>query len=143
MPAHDGSVADLAVDLEARNTLLIPGARYEVSITNHGPDPVTSATVVVTLDPRTMRNATAPCVLDADADTLTCTFGQVPAGSTATMTGLVYFIISGAPAPIDATATRTTSAPADPNAGNDTDTKRCWFQGSSVPPPPPSPPLRC
>lgn len=134
--------ADLSVDLDARSIYLLPGAYYDVTITNHGPDPVTSATVVVALDPRAAGTPTGPCVPDAATDTLTCVFGPVPAGGTATMTSLVAYLMSGRPSAVDATATRTASTPPDPNAGNDTDLASCWYRGPLMPPMG-IPPLSC
>lgn len=141
--------ADLAVDIEGRGTYLVPGARYDVTITNHGPDALQSATVVVKLQYPTTSGSTEPCVLDSAARTITCTFGPLPAGGTATLSKTVYYVGIPAPVPptrpvpVDATATRTVSSPADPNAANDTDTEHCWYSGPVGIPPSPYPPLGC
>lgn len=140
--------ADLAVDLSARGTYLLPGARYDVTVTNHGPEPLASATVVVALGYQTLSSATEPCVHDPDAYTITCTFGPLAAGATATLSRTVYYLgipweSPSRPTPVDATATRTASIPADPNPANDADTKRCWYWGPSGIPPSTYPPLSC
>jgi hypothetical protein len=143
-PAQAAS-ADLSVALDAVGAVLLPGARYDVMVTNHGPDALTSATVVVRLEHPTAPPSTAqPCVLDPTARTLTCAFGAVAAGQSVTLSGWVYYLINGAPRPVDATATRTASTPPDPNPGNDTATKHCWYNGSpGFPPSPWPPPLSC
>jgi hypothetical protein len=141
MPAQQA--ADLSVDLDAQGLLLLPGARYDVSITNHGPDALESATVVVTLEHPVMQSTPTACVLDTAARTLTCSFGSLPAGGTVTASGYVYYLINGAPKSVKATATRTASTPSDPDPSNDTDTKTCWFEGPSGIPPSIHPPLRC
>lgn len=123
------SRADLSVDLTAVTALLMPVVDYRVSVTNNGPQPLTSATVVVTLDPRSSIT-TAPCVF-ADA-TLTCSFGPLAPGATATLTNRVYFDVLYTEATLDATATRTASTPTDPHAGNDTDTARCRHESEQI-----------
>jgi hypothetical protein len=140
--------ADLAVDLKAQGTYLLPGARYDVTITNHGPEPLASATVVVTLQYQTWLSTTEPCVHDSAAYAITCTFGPLAAGATATLSRTVYYSgipldTPSRPTPVDATATRTASIPADPNPANDADTKRCWYWGPAGIPPSTIPPLTC
>jgi hypothetical protein len=127
--------ADVAVDLEARPTLLIPAAYYDVTVTNNGPDALTSATVVVRFARKTLPASSSPCVHDTTAGTLTCTFGPLAAGATATKTTYIHFFLSSTPGPVDATATRTASAPADPDPVNDADAENCWYRGGSVFPP--------
>lgn len=141
--------ADLAVDLEAgHETLLLPGARYDVTITNHGPEPIDSATVVVTFEYQTLSSATEPCVHEPTAYTITCTFGPLAAGATATLSRTIYYLglpwaSPSRPTPVNATATRTASTPADPNPANDADTKRCLYRGPAGIPPSPFPTLSC
>lgn len=125
--------ADLAVDVAARSMLLIPGARYDVTVTNHGPDPLESATVVVRFDRKTLPSSSAPCALDTTAGTLTCTFGPIAPGGTATKSSFVTFFLSSTPVMVGATATRTASVPADPNPANDSDDADCWYDGWSPP----------
>lgn len=132
--------ADVSVDLTAVANLLLPVADYRVSVTNNGPRPLASATVVVTLDPRGA-TTTAPCAF-ADA-TLTCSFGALAPGATATLTNRVHFDVFYTAATLDATATRTASTPPDPHAGNDTDTARCHHESDQVGFPPWPYHLRC
>ncbi|GAB2736589.1 DUF11 domain-containing protein [Amycolatopsis magusensis] len=141
VPVSPGA-ADLSIGMTALPGSVLPGARYEVSVTNLGPDPVTSARVVVALDPRVTSGAAAPCVLDTAADTMTCDFGPVQAGGTAAMAGWVYYTYGGPPT-LSATATRTASTPVDPGPANDAATVTCWYFGSPGLPPPPLPPLWC
>lgn len=136
-------VADLAVDLDARAIPinLLPGAHYDVTVTNHGPDPLASATVTVQLEHPVVSGSAAPCVTDNKARTITCTFGPLAAGGAATMTGWVYYNLTGPAQDVNATATRTASGPADPNPDNDTDTRRCRYTGQQQFPPQPWPPV--
>jgi hypothetical protein len=123
------SSADLSVGLTAVTAMLLPVVDYRISVTNNGPQPLTSATVVVTLDPRSSTTNT-PCVF-ANA-TLTCSFGPLAPGTTATLTNRVYFDVMYTEATLDATATRTASTPTDPNAGNDTATARCRHESEQI-----------
>ncbi|MCC8246120.1 DUF11 domain-containing protein [Saccharothrix luteola] len=121
--------ADLSVDLTAVAAVVMPVVDYHVSVTNNGPEPLTSATVVVALDPRSWITTT-PCAF-ADA-TLTCSFGSLAPGATTTLVNRVYFAVFNTEATVDATATRTASTPADPNAGNDADTARCRHEMEQI-----------
>lgn len=140
--AEAESGADLAVGLHAVGSpvTFLAGANYTMSITNNGPEPLVSATVVVSLDPQVSYPAgPANCPLDTHAHTLTCSFGALPAGATATMSTFVYFSIRKDRATLEATASRTTSDPADLNSGNDVASTTCWYErpaeGSTWPPP--------
>jgi hypothetical protein len=135
--------ADISVDFtSSSSTVLLPGAKLDLSITNHGPDPLTSATVVVQFGATAGSTWPTPCAFDTAAKTLTCTFSALPVGSTATISATVYFGVNGRPTHFFNTATRTASTPSDPNSANDTDTMRCSFSGSWFPPPP-GPTLYC
>lgn len=138
------SGADLSVDLHLATTVvLLPSAQVHLSVTNHGPDPLTSATVVVRFGVDAWAFQPAPCTFDPTADTLTCPFGALPAGATATISTNVHLLVGGPPLLFDNTATRTASTPADPNGANDTDTHRCYYTGGGGIPPPPTPTLHC
>lgn len=79
-------------------TLLIPGARYTVSVTNNGPEALDTATVVVQLDRRILGNPSSlPCPYDSVNDTLTCIFGAVAVGASVTQTALVFYSLPSAP----------------------------------------------
>lgn len=140
--AEVDSGSDLAVEISAIGVPVLPGAAYTVSITNNGPEPLTSATVVVQLDRHVGligTNPPSPCPLNAKAATLTCSFGVVPVGSTASLRNTVYYILREDRGTLVATATRTASVPADPSSGNDTDMATCWYwtPGIGNPWPPP------
>ena len=135
------SSADLSVDLTAVAGVVMPVVDYHVSVTNNGPQPLGSATVVVALDPRSATLTTTPCVF-ANA-TLTCSFGSLAPGATATLINRVYFDVFYTEATVDATATRTASTPTDPNAGNDTDTARCRHESEQIGFPPWPYHMRC
>jgi hypothetical protein len=127
-PAASAKTAetDLAVHLGAFG-LTLPMVFYAVSVTNNGPDPITSATVVVKVDPRAS-SLGAPCTLDKPSATLTCQFGSLASGATATVRPSVHFDLR-APTRLDATATLTTSTPPDPNSANNSDSHSCYWDG--------------
>jgi hypothetical protein len=135
--------ADLSVDLQARSGYILPSAYYTVTVTNHGPDAIESATVVVTLPERVLADTRFTCVVDATTQSMTCPFGPLAAGSSATATTLVYYVMGGDPRNVTATANRTASTPSDPDPGNDTATTTCRYTGPSGIPPSPWPPLMC
>lgn len=104
---------------------------YTVTVTNHGPDPLTSATVVVRLDSRAWSTlGPTICPLDRATATLTCTFGAVPVGASVSLKPCVFYDIDERFATLPATATRTASIPADPNGANDADPTTCWYEFS-------------
>ncbi len=127
--ARSTPAADLAVDLRARGSLLLPTILYDVSVTNHGPDALTSATVTLQLDSRAHTIWTSPCTFVVATDVVTCSFGAVPVGATAKISFTAYYLMGGSSvATLDTTATRTASTPQDPVAGNDIDAVRCdWY----------------
>lgn len=130
--ANADPTADLAVTLDSIGSVLLAGARYTVTITNHGPDQLDSATVVVRLDPRFSATTAGevPCPLDRNAATLTCTFGPLPAGGSASVNPFVYYSIKKDHAEVPATATRIASNPADPNSADDSDSTSCTYRRS-------------
>lgn len=123
------SGTDIVVGLDAIGSVLLAGARYDVSITNNGPEALTSATVVVQLDSRSGPSGTPPpCPLDTTTDTLTCTFGPLAVGATATVSNWVFFALPyQTHLTIYATATRTASTPTDPDPSNDSATVPCSY----------------
>jgi hypothetical protein len=120
--------ADLAVHLGAFG-LTLPMVFYAVSVTNNGPDPITSATVVVHVDPRASFLG-APCTLDKPSATLTCQFGSLGSGATATIRSPVHFNLQASTL-LNATATLATSTPADPNSANNSESHSCYWDGST------------
>lgn len=130
----DRSGADLTVGLDATGALLLSGAHYTVSVTNNGPQALSSATVVVRLDPRSGFAVGQPpaCPLDTTTDTLTCSFGPLAIGATSSLTTWVVFGLPQAPAEVDATATLVASTPADPNAANDSASVECHHEQDNL-----------
>ena len=130
--------ADLAVGLGATGSLLISTVSYSVSVTNNGPDALASASVTVRVDSRvSFVTGTTPCVLDKVAATLTCPFGSLPSGATATDKATIYFSLQTRPFTVKATATLTSSTPADPNNANDSAAHDCfwvYYGGIGAPP---------
>jgi hypothetical protein len=120
--------ADLAVGLDAVGAVILSGAIYEVSVTNLGPAALTSATVVVQLDPRATGtlSQTPACPMNTATDTLTCSFGPLAPGASASLSTWVVFVLPPAYTVLDATAARTASSPADPVPANDSAAVRCW-----------------
>ena len=113
----------------------MPG-HFDVSITNHGPDPLQAATVTLRAD-RLMLSAPTPCasVFDWPSSTLTCQFGTLPVGATATVSPFPTFIFNGGTATKHVlTVTRVASTPTDPNPTNDTATRTCtsWHSGNPL-----------
>ena len=135
------SAVDVAVGLDAFGSLMLAGAGYTVSVTNNGPQALVHATVVVRLDPRVLGDPPTPsCPYDAASHTLTCSFGALAVGATASLTTWVYFSFPLTSVDFDATATLATSTPVDVNAANDSDTVRChynWRLGIPINPWPP------
>jgi hypothetical protein len=122
--------ADLEVHLGAVGSLLLPAVSYSVTVTNHGPAALDSATVAVKLDSRAwFMTSGPPCTLDKPTTTLTCPFGSLASGATATDKASVNFNIRSASS-VDATATLATSTPPDPNSANNSDSHHCFWDGS-------------
>lgn len=130
--------ADLVVELDAMGHVVVPAALYTISLTNNGPQPVASATVIVQLDSRAggVFNP-PPCPYDAVADTLTCSFGAIAVGATAVKNTsfVVYTVV--APTQVTATATLATSTPADPDPANDSASSTCDYRVNTGLPPVP------
>lgn len=121
------STADLGVTLDAvAGGFLSPTIDYTLTVASNGPAASTGATVEVSLPSAVSSVANLPsgCTYASATDTVTCTYGSTGVGSPATRTFRASF---GALAigPLPATATRTVSTPADPNAANDTDSVTC------------------
>nr|AXL05731.1 hypothetical protein [uncultured bacterium] len=131
--------ADLSVGLDAVGVRLLSGARYTISVTNRAQQAVSSATVVVQLDPRSpwVVDQQPPCPLDPATDTLTCTFGPLAAGATSSRTTWVVFDLPRASTEVHATATLVASTPPDTNAANNSDSVVCHHVMDDMGFPPP------
>lgn len=131
-PAHAAESADLSVHLAYVGLLGMPG-HFDLSVTNHGPDPLQSATVTLHAE-RLILSAPAPCTFNRTVNTLTCQFGTLPTGATTTARTTPIFILNeGNPTHHLLTLTRVTSTPVDPNPTNDTATKTCTSFDSGSP----------
>lgn len=110
----------------------MPG-HFGVSITNHGPDPLQSATVTLQTGGLIL-SAPAPCTVKRSSTTLTCQFGTLPVGATSTVNAFPVLIFNnGSPTRHVLTLTRVASTPADPNPANDTATRTCTSYDSGSP----------
>ena len=126
---------DLSVHLAHVGYLGDPG-HFDLSITNHGSDPLQSATVTLHAT-RFLLSAPTPCTSAFvwPSTTLTCQFGSLPVGTTVTVPAFPALILSvGTSTQHVLTLTRVASTPADPNPTNDTATKTCtsWYSGSPL-----------
>ncbi len=134
--AQAAPTADIAVGLVPFGGLLLPSARYTVSVTNNGPDPVASAVVTVQLDSRAFAlGMGSPCPYNAAQDTVVCTFGPVAVGATATTMFWAYYNLQNG-GRVVATASRTASTPEDPFPGNDSESADCQWSGGEIGGPP-------
>jgi hypothetical protein len=132
--AQADEATDLAVRLDSVGYLLLPYGRFDISITNNGGDPLRSATVTLQAD-RPMNSTQTPCVVNQPAATLTCQFGALAVGATATASSVIVFNLSNGPRGdrVRLTVTRVASTPADPNPANDTATETCGWVPSPAP----------
>ncbi|HEX6686795.1 MAG TPA: hypothetical protein VF062_28780 [Candidatus Limnocylindrales bacterium] len=146
MPAATAAAAtpqaDLAIDLRARDGILLISLHYTVAVTNRGPQALTSATVTLLLDSDAGGVLGSPCTFNAANDTATCPVGGLAPGATATVSATILFNSGMPPGPVAATAVRSASMPADPFAGNDSDSATCIYEPVLQPLDPP-PDMRC
>ncbi|MFD9307910.1 IPT/TIG domain-containing protein [Streptomyces sp. NPDC060048] len=117
--------ADIDVDLTAQPnlSLLVPYLTYTLTARNTGPGTVTSATLTASLPPGSSATGLSPgCT--GSGTTVTCAYGAIAAGAGSAKTFRVplHLLSLGK---ISVTGTRTVSAPADPNALNDSATATC------------------
>ncbi|MFJ7627727.1 DUF11 domain-containing protein [Streptomyces sp. NPDC097595] len=119
--------ADLAVALTATPAPLLSSAIvYTQTVTNNGPSGLAEGTVTTTLPSQTSNVTGLPtgCSYSSPTKTVTCTVSGLANGATATRTftaGLNLVSLGDLPA----TATRTTSSPADTISTNDSATAHC------------------
>ncbi|WP_051223847.1 DUF11 domain-containing protein [Conexibacter woesei] len=117
--------ADLGVDLSATASLLNPRVSYDAAVTNNGPAAATSATITTQLPSQATGISSSTCTYASGTDQVSCPIGALADGATthATFTATYGLLTIGLP--LHATATRTASAPTDPNASNDSDSADC------------------
>lgn len=123
--AKTPAVADIGTIVNAQPNLgiLVPYLTYTLTAQNHGPNTATSTTLTATLPAGA--NATNPAPgCTAASGTVTCVYGPIASGATASKAFRVPLSLLSL-GQVTVTAARTTSAPTDPNPGNDTDSATC------------------
>lgn len=117
--------ADIGTTLSARPNLgiLVPFLTYTLTARNHGPNPATSATLTAAVPAGITATNPSPGCTTAPG-TVTCDYGPIANGATASKTFRVPLTLLSL-GQVTVTAARTTSAPTDPNPGNDTDSVTC------------------
>ncbi|KJY36288.1 hypothetical protein VR46_31030 [Streptomyces sp. NRRL S-444] len=117
--------ADIDVDLAAQPglSLLVPYLTYTLTAHNTGPGTLTSATLTATLPPGSSATS-LPSGCTAMGATVTCAYGTIAAGGASAKTFRVPLSLLSL-GRVSVTATRTVSAPADPNPLNDSATATC------------------
>ncbi|MQY03255.1 DUF11 domain-containing protein [Actinomadura macrotermitis] len=117
--------ADIAVGLTASPKLgiLVPNLLYTLTARNTGPGAVTSAALTATLPPGATATDLASGCTTAGA-TVTCDYGAIANGAAVDKTFRVPLSLLSA-GKVTVTGVRTTSAPTDPNAANDTASASC------------------
>ncbi|WP_027005745.1 DUF11 domain-containing protein [Conexibacter woesei] len=119
-----GPRADLGVGLTATGSLLGSTINYDAAVTNNGPAAATSATITTQLSSQATSITSSTCTFSATTHQASCPIGALANGATthARFTANFGLLSLGA---LNATATRTASAPTDPNAANDSATANC------------------
>lgn len=116
------SVIDLAVTVSHSPDPVMVGSSnltYTINVINNGPDPATGVTVTDSLPPEvTFVSATGSQGTCSGSDTIGCALGNLPNGTSATVTIVVNPTVEG---PLSNTASVTGNEP-DRDAGNDSDT---------------------
>ncbi|MEV0650633.1 hypothetical protein AB0I28_35810 [Phytomonospora sp. NPDC050363] len=117
--------ADINVDVGAQPHLgiLVPYLTYTLKATNNGPQTATTATITASIPAgATATNLSSGCT--ATPGTVTCTYSAITNGANASKTFRVplHLLSLGN---VTVTGLRTTSAPTDTNATNDTDSATC------------------
>jgi uncharacterized repeat protein (TIGR01451 family) len=118
--------ADLGVALSASAAgLLISHVNYDATVTNNGPAAATSATITTQLPSQATSITSSTCTYSSSTDQVSCPIGALANGASAHATFSAYFGLLTIGLPLNATATRTASAPTDTNAANDSDGASC------------------
>lgn len=117
--------ADLAVSLNASaRGLLVSRVTYTITVTNHGPGDATGVRVTGTYPAGLSYAGSSACTRVAGTRTVNCDIPALASGASTTRTfaadaGLLTV------GSLVATAQRTESSPADPNAANDQASRAC------------------
>ncbi|MFD6418773.1 hypothetical protein [Streptomyces sp. NPDC060194] len=121
------AAADLGVALTATaGPLLSSQIGYAATVTNKGPGAATASTTTVALPIQTtsVTGLSTGCTYASGPRTVTCNSGPLANGASATRTFTANLGLLSL-GPLNATATRTSSTPNDPNPANDTATTSC------------------
>ncbi|WP_051223846.1 DUF11 domain-containing protein [Conexibacter woesei] len=126
--------ADLGVSLGATAGPLLSGTiNYDVGVRNDGPAAATSATITTQLPTEaTGITSASSCTYTAATHRASCPIGTLANGATTHATFAATYGLLSLGLALNATATRTASAPADPNAANDSASKSCAVVTSLV-----------
>ncbi|MBN8467395.1 VCBS repeat-containing protein [Corallococcus exiguus] len=124
-----GIAADVAVRLDARPTTCnrTPCLRYDVTVTNNGPEPLDMATVTASLPVPLTASPGGDCT--PGTRSAICGFGPINPGATQRRSFTVPLNLFTIGLPFTVTARRTASTPVDPNAANDQSSRRCTVIG--------------
>ncbi|WP_402469462.1 DUF11 domain-containing protein [Isoptericola aurantiacus] len=119
--------ADLAVDLQAAaGPLLASQITYQLTVANTGPDEATASSVEFALPHKvySVSNLPAGCSYASSTDIVVCDVGAIASGDEASRSfkANIALLAIGS---LNATATRVSSSPSDPNPANDTSSAHC------------------
>lgn len=131
IPTTVKTSADLGIVLSSDADVYKPSATvaYKITVTNYGPSDARAVMVTDTLP--TPKDApyifdSGGCTLSADAKTLTCSLGLIPAEATRTIN--VYVRVKGSKGQLTSTAALS-STTADPVAANNSSTRVVLIKG--------------
>ncbi|WP_402469471.1 hypothetical protein [Isoptericola aurantiacus] len=119
--------ADLEVALDATaGPLLGSQITYDLDVSNAGPGDATASSVEIDLPHKvySVSNLPAACAYDSSTDVVTCDTGAITNGDTSSLSFKANIALLSIGS-LNATATRVTSSPDDPNPANDTSTAHC------------------
>jgi uncharacterized repeat protein (TIGR01451 family) len=121
---YDAPTADIAVALAATGVPALLGAHidYTLTITNTGPATATSTTVTAPL-PAPLTPTSRDCPVTGRS--VTCTVGPLAGGASVTRAFTVPVGLLSINTSFAVTASRTASAPTDPNPANNAATRTC------------------
>jgi hypothetical protein len=116
--------ADLGVGLSATAPPLSSSIAYDLAVTNNGPAGGATGTITTQLPTQTTSVTSSTCTYNSANDRVTCPVAFWGSGTTMHNAFTANFGLLSLGA-LNATATRTASAPTDPNPANDTATANC------------------
>jgi hypothetical protein len=116
--------ADLGVSLSASAGVLSSQIAYVLGVSNAGPGGATASTVDVSLPAGVTSVTGLPSTCSYAGSTVTCDTGAIANGASKSVPFTASFGLL-ALGPLNATASRTSSSPNDPNAANDSASANC------------------